>query len=980
MKWQLSIYCFFFLSLAFAQKNDEDRFAIPKKDSVKIYDYKLKVSQLINPRPDSALYYIQKIERLSNSKDYMVGKAESYYLYASYYRRTQKIDTAIVFYNKLFDLSVKSGYVKGESLALNGLCRMNYLLGNLDVAIQACQDCLKYRDAITDGRETIIPDTHLALASTYIRKNELQPAIQNLLIVDSIHNSTPLRPDIIAAAFQSLGTIYTDLKDYSTAESYYVKANDEFKKLPPNAASFYMQTTNRHLGEVYYYQEKYAAADSLLSSSRTFFKAIKDERTLSEINTSLGLVKIKTTQLDEAETLLNEALELNKNNIFDYEASQSGIELAKLFLLKNQPSKAISTLEDVWTYNEGNQNTGIEEQVLRLASQAYAQQGAYTEAYENLNRANKIKDSLNEVQSAERIKEIEGIYQTERRDREIALLTSQNQLAEQQKKNQRTLLLGGMVLTSFAGIFFFFQYRNRQKTNRKLKELDAAKSTFFANISHEFRTPLTLIKGPVEDQLNSSKLTSSQRRNLVAAQNNTKRLESLVDQLLALSRLESGHLKLQVQPGNLPQFLKAQAEAFLFAANQKQLDFIIKVPQDQKQDWFDRDALEKVFANLIGNAIKYTPEKGSIEIFGARSKDIFDIAITNSSEDLTEEERNKIFDRFYQTHSQNIGSGIGLALTKELVELHKGIIFMPKTNLGFTSFGIEINTSKNTYAPNERLVAELQEANLFQDAPPTELLDGSGITAHDAPLLLVVDDNRDIRNYIASIFETSFRVHTAVNGKEGFDMALALVPDIIISDVMMPEEDGFTFTKKVKEHELISHTPVILLTAKSDDSDKLGGLEIGADAYITKPFSSQLLKATADNLLESRRVLQQRFAQEVILKPQEISVSSADEKFIERIQAVFDEKLTNPDFTAEQFGKEMGVSRMQLHRKLKALTGQSTSEFIRSQRLFLATQLLKEKKISISEIGYTVGFNDPSYFTKCFRQEFGISPSEFVSV
>lgn len=973
------IFYFLFISLGFGQEDTSDRFSIPKEDSIFIHQQKVIVSQLINPKPDSSLYHIKKIEQFSIEKNNFIGKTESYYLYASYYRRVQKPDSAILYFNKLLDLSNSKNYIKGKSMALNGLCRLNYSLGNIDIAIEDCLDCLKLQDSITEGFNNIIPDTHIALASAYIRKNELQTAITNLLIVDSLHNVAPLRPDIIAAAFQSLGNIYTDLKQYNTAEVYYLKANEEFKKLPENAAAYYMQTTNRHLGEVYYYKGNYKEADSLLTGSREFFAMIKDERTLAEINTALGLLNIRTNNYDEAESFLKEALELNKNNIFDYEASQSGIELAKLFLLKKEASKAIGTLEDVLEFNKGNKNSSIDQQVFELASKAYAQQNKYDQAYGNLQKANRIKDSLSELQSAEKIKEIEGIYQTEKRDREIELLTSQNKLAEQQKTNQRNLLLGGLVLTSFAGIFFFFQLRNRKKTNRKLKELDTAKSTFFANISHEFRTPLTLIKGPIEDQLMATQLNPSQRRNLLAAQSNTIRLESLVEQLLALSKLESGNLKLQVQPGNLPQFIAAQAEAFSFGAGEKQINLSINLKEDEQLDWFDRDAMEKTLFNLIGNAIKYTPENGTIEIAASRQNSSVVIVVTNSGNDLSSEEQEMIFERFYQTSSQNTGTGIGLALTKELVELHKGTISMPVTQKGHTCFKVELPTAKNNYTASEILLEELQQ---IQHSPVLMALNGMEspvLASEDAPVILIVEDNKDIRNYVASIFENTFKVEFATNGEEGFTKALEVVPDIIISDLMMPKVDGFSFIKKVKEHELTFHIPVILLSAKTEDSDRLKGLETGADAYITKPFNSQVLVGTVSNLLETRRTLQQRFAQEVILIPKDISISSADEKFIERLQTVFDKQLTNPQFTAELFGKEMGVSRMQLHRKLKALTGQSTTEFIRSQRLKLAVQLLKENKISISEVGYTVGFNDPSYFTKCFKQEYGTSPSDYFS-
>ncbi|NND62940.1 MAG: response regulator [Flavobacteriaceae bacterium] len=980
MRLLFGLLFFLFVSLTWGQNETNSIFKIPSEDSTTIYNYKLKVSQLINPKPDSALYYIQQIQSLSYEKDYIVGKAESYYLFASYFRRIQQPDSAITNFNALYQLSNESGYTKGKSLALNGLCRINYLQGNLDVAIKACKDCLLMKDSITEGYYNIVPDTHIALASAYIRKNELQPAISNLLVVDSIHKKQPLRPDIIAAAFQNLGNIYTDLKDYSTAEEYYLKANEEFKKLPESAANFYMQTTNRHLGEVYYHQEKYSEAETLLLSSRDFFGAIKDERTLAEINTYLGLLNRDLGNLDKAERFFQEALDLNKRNIFDYEASQSGIELSKLYLERNNTSNAIETLNEVLDLNKGNKNSAIDLQVLELMSVAYANRNNYSSAYESLQKATQIKDSLNEIQSAERIKEIEGIYQTESRDREIELLTSQNELAEEQKRNQRNLYLGGLLLTTFTGIFFFFQYRNRQKTNRKLKELDTAKSTFFANISHEFRTPLTLIKGPIEDQLASEKLSPSQRKNLRTAKSNTQRLESLVEQLLALSKLESGNLHLSVQPGNLAKFVKAQAMAFGFAMEEKNIEFEISVKETDANHWFDRDALEKILFNLLGNAVKYTPEGGKIELSTVQSNGYYSISVKNSGIYLNPSERDSIFSRFYQTDPQNPGTGIGLALTKELAELHKGTIRVESEEDGpFTQFNLQLPTSRESYKDDEILSEILQTSEEIPVEPTEELVENEALFPNEnAPILLVTDDNKEIREYVGSIFDSSFLVQYAEDGQSGFELASKLIPDIIISDVMMPKLDGFQFTSKVKEHELTSHIPVLLLTAKIEDESKLKGLETGADAYVTKPFSTSYLKATVENLLENRRKLQERFTQEVILTPKDIAVSSADELFLERLQKVMDEHITNSQFSAEIFSSEMGVSRMQLHRKLKALTGQSTTEFLRSQRLKLAANLLREGKISVSEVGYTVGFNDPSYFGKCFKKEYGCTPTEFV--
>ena len=398
-------------------------------------------------------------------------------------------------------------------------------------------------------------------------------------------------------------------------------------------------------------------------------------------------------------------------------------------------------------------------------------------------------------------------------------------------------------------------------------------------------------------------------------------------------------------------------------------------------DWFDRDAIEKVLFNLLGNAIKYTNDGGTVTISGKRKDSSYSLSVHNTGNYIPEGKQQKIFERFYQSDPENPGTGIGLALTKELVELHKGTISLESSEAKGTKFEVNIPVDKEQYAENEILSRELQKIELdsYEEITSEEIVDSHTTTPDDAPILLIADDNAEIRAYVSSIFESMYQIYTADTGRVALNLSSEKIPDVVISDVMMPDLNGFELTEQLKESEITSHIPVVLLTAKSDDADKLEGTRSGADAYVTKPFNAQLLKATVSNLIENRRKLQSRFSQEVLLRPKEISISSADEQFLERLQKVMDENLTQPDFSADRFSKEMGVSRMQLHRKLKAITGQSTSEFLRSQRLKLAYNLLKEKKANISEIGYTVGFNDPSYFTKCFKQEFGASPTDYFA-
>lgn len=977
MRVLLSILFLPFAISAFGQNNQQVKNPVGK-DSITLSNYRLKVAQTINVYPDSALVFIKKFEAFSAKGKYANSLADADYLYAQYFRRIQKPDSALFFFKKMIAKSTKTKYNRGLAMGYNGLCRTYYLIGEIDKAIESCNKGLAYTKDFEDTGNVILADTQNALAIAYSRQNKMEKAISHLLVVDSIQKKEPLRADIIAAAYQSLGNIYLELKEYDSAEAYYIEANNEFKKIPA-AGTFYFNTTNVYLAQVYYHKGQLEKADNLLTKTLAFFEEIKDERTVAEINNYLGLVNFEKGNLEKAETYFQRSLDFQTKNDYNLEASQSSLQLGKLNIQKGKAANAIIFLQSALSLNREIKNGTISQNAHTLLSEAFALQGNFKAAFSNSQIAKKIDDSIQQAQSAEKIKEIEGIYQTESRDKEIALLTTQNELTEQQKKTQRTLLWDVLVLTGIAGTFVFFLFRNRQKTTKKLRELDKAKSTFFANISHEFRTPLTLINGPIEDQLISEKLSQSERKNLKTALRSTQRLKDLVDQLLALAKLESGNLKLNIQNSNMPKFLIAHAEAFLFSCSEKNIQLSLAVENYENEDWFDQDVLEKILYNLMGNALKYTPQNGSIILSGKRMENKFEISVANSGNYIPLNQQEKVFDRFFQTSTKNPGTGIGLSLTKELTQLHKGTITLKSEESGLTEFKVILPVDKSSFDETQIFSEKIEQEPCKTISAFEKINEKEIVLPEDAPVILVADDNKDIKDYVSSIFESTFTVYTANDGTEAFAKAIEHIPDIVISDVMMPEEDGFTFTKHLKEHPLTAHIPVILLTARTQITSKLEGMGIGADAYVTKPFNSQLLKATVENLIENRRKLQRRFAQELVLTPKDIAISSYDEKFLLKLQEVLETHLTNPDFSVETFSTEIGVSRMQLHRKLKALTGQSSTEFLRSQRLKMAAVLLKENKINISEIGYSVGFNDPSYFTKCFKQEFGRAPSDYIS-
>lgn len=545
----------------------------------------------------------------------------------------------------------------------------------------------------------------------------------------------------------------------------------------------------------------------------------------------------------------------------------------------------------------------------------------------------------------------------------------------------------------------------------KLKELDHLKSRFFANISHEFRTPLTLILGPIEHAISkiSNKATKSQLR---TAFHNAHRLLRLINQLLDLSKLEAGGSELKARCRNLIPFLKGVVFTFESLANKKQITLDFTTDYPHLNVYFDAEKLEEVFYNLLSNAIKFTPDGGTVSVtvdnapipprggtWGGVSGFI-QITVSDTGIGIPADRLPHIFDRFYQAtemekatgtlqdRAYQTGTGIGLALARELVELHYGDIAVNSEEGKGTQFIVTLPLGKDHLKEGE-IADEFEKSHLEGEKsvlPPTveahpaseaRIPITSTDSIEDREILLIVEDNPDVRAYIRQHLETNYTIIEAADGADGFEKAADAIPDVMISDIMMPEMDGYELCHALKNDQRTSHIPVILLTAKAGEQNKLHGLKTGADDYLTKPFSSRELSLRVKNLIEQRRKLRERYSREVILKPAEIAITSMDEQFLNRVKEVVEEYLGDEDFTVEELGHEVGMSRVQLHRKLRALTNQSASQFILSMRLQRAVDLMKRDAGTLAEIAYSVGFNTPNYFAKCFRKQFGCAPSEY---
>ena len=515
------------------------------------------------------------------------------------------------------------------------------------------------------------------------------------------------------------------------------------------------------------------------------------------------------------------------------------------------------------------------------------------------------------------------------------------------------------------------QLRLEHEETERLKKLDEFKTKLYTNISHEFRTPLTLISGPIENQLAKTKLSKEDKRELSLVKQNADRLVGLVDQLLDLSMIDSGQRKLTIKQGNLAILLKQLISAFQYKAAEKNIAISSSI-KDLKNVWFDTDIIEKVVSNLLSNSIKYSPESSTIVFEASNQEGVLVLSVINQSDFVGKKDLSKLFQRFYQDNKLSEGVGVGLALVRELVTLSNGTIIANNIDDNKIQFTVSIPIDSSAFEDEVLVFDDQIENKEPQISPQVESVE------RENPLLLVVEDEADIRAFIISIFKNNYQVIEAENGKIDITKALKKMPDLIISDIMMPEIDGIQLCNTLKTNELTSHIPIILLTAKVGEENEIEGVKTGADAYVTKPFKSEKLKIRVEKLIENRRQLQKHFSKTLSIKP-ELSITSTESDFLKRLQTVLDEHITEPDFTSERFGKLMHMSRTQLHRKLKAISGMSASEFIRSQRLKLAIRLLEESDASISEIAYQVGFNTPSYFSKCFKEEYNCTPNEYLS-
>ncbi len=553
-----------------------------------------------------------------------------------------------------------------------------------------------------------------------------------------------------------------------------------------------------------------------------------------------------------------------------------------------------------------------------------------------------------------------------------------------------------IISTTLYFVIRFFRRQARLETelyyehlnNENLQELYQTKLDFFTRISHEIRTPLTLIAAPLENLIQYTAGNNMVNKQLSQIKNNTDRLLRLISELLDFRKIESGNMKVMVAEQNLVSFCKEIFESFKVIASQKNIEYNFNSERGVIPAYFDSSQLEKVFYNILSNAFKYTADGGEISFHIKDEGDYIHISITDNGIGIPEEDQEKIFTNFYQVNSSSAkkeGWGIGLALAKNIIEQHYGDISISSTlhgkdTAGSTSFNVTLNKGKSFF--NEEQVVEGPKVNeaLKVNILPEEVEETikEEETISKEYVILIVEDNEELRAFIRESLAKRYDILESDNGVGGWEIAKEQIPDIIISDVTMPGMDGMELCAKLKNDESTSHIPVIMLTALAASMHQISGLEAGADIYLTKPFSIQVLELSVKNVIASREALKEKFSKQVMLMPRRVEIQSPDEKFLNKLMQLVADHMEDPDFNVTALVTYIGMSQTVLYKKIKALTDMSITDFIKSQRLKRAAQLLQENKMNISEVAYSVGFNDRKYFSKEFKKQFGKAPTEYI--
>ena len=891
-----------------------------------------------------------------------------------------------------------SGYYIGEILSRQG--KYTEALG-------------QYENNINSALKRHMPDqaakTKIMIGNDCLKQGEIGEALEIFNECLDIFLEIGI-PENIALAYGRFGYLHFLLENYPKALEYYqrsieITTNTQLKE---PLADIYFQ-----VGEVYLKTEDFPRAGLHFQKSLDLNLEMGRKNKIADAYNAFGLLYFAEDNLDQAEVYFNYAMNI-RNEIGDQRGlAENYIELAEVHFLKNDLATGMSWCKKGYDLSTELKLRELEMKAAKCLYKANKELGNNSTALQYYERYNTLEDTLSIDEAVRKLQMVE--FKRERTEDSLAMMEAalkaelayeKNLASEKTKRN--TFMFSGigvliLAIALLSRVYFIRKANKRLEEKNKIIEQEKqraeaserAKEQFFNNVSHEFRTPLTLILGPLEESIQKNS-NARIRKNLEIVKRNSARLEKMINELLDLSKLEYGKEKLQARQYEIVKITHDFANNYESLAEFRNVELAFNSDSDACKIWIDLEKFHKILANLISNAFKFSYEGGIVEVnVNTQTPEKVLITVSDKGVGIEEAELPYVFDRFYQgAEKENVhrpGTGIGLALTRELVELHGGTITVESERGQGSVFTVAFLLGRE-HLKDDQIVNEAIQIEPTSLIPDDKLVLRNGFEhavssgmddEPPKPEVLIVEDNPDMRAYIRGILEKDFVIHEAEDGYEGLEYATSSLPDLIISDVMMPRMNGYELAEKLRKDHRTSHIPLIMLTARAALESKIQGLESGADAYLKKPFNAWELSVRVKQLIEKRSKLREYYNQSLSKNEEEKAVDqleSLDQKFMNKARQLVLKHLDNPRLGTTEFAREMALSRIQLHRKLKALTSKTTTEYIRMVRLNQAAHLLRHRTDSVTQIAYQTGFKSLSWFAKSFKKQFGYTPSEYQEI
>ncbi len=930
------------------------------------------------------------------------------------------IPTAITYLNKSLKMDRKLEHFEGIANSLNSLGVMTYIQGDLEQAFDYNTESLKYMKKIGDPKGIAKSLNNRAILYKYL--GDFKKYIETLEQTREIYEEIIPGQRSLAILYNNIGKAYSDLGNYSKALNFILKSMVIHENLGNKKG---MAVTYNNMGYLHEIQGNFEKAAKYMNKSLKLSKEMGDQRGISLAHKTLGLnalsidnnasaldhfsqslkigkkigdkaivspvlryigkVHLSNKNYQEAINFLTKSLDEATTKQLKNEIASTQVVLAEVYFELGQFTEALEHGEKAFDLTNEIISVETTRDVSNILYEIYKSQHRYREALQMNETYYKTRDSINNQENKQLLMQREFEYEYEKKE---ALANQERAAQEKIVREQRrrknfkvnTYIGATALIILFIVVFYANKKISKQRSEaRKVKELEKLKTQFYTNITHEFRTPLTLIVNPLEKLLHKKNYTDREKKQIQTVQNQAGHMMQLVNQMLDLSKMDNDMLRLEKSWGNPSLLVKKIVDAFTALSDEKEVTLQQRLHSETDFAYFDPRLLETIVYNLISNALKFTPKKGTItvalELKTEQSEEMV-LSVSDTGSGMTKQQQQQIFKRFYSDNQNkaSVGTGIGLSLVKEFVDISGGIISVKSEPAAGSTFTIvlpvEVSSKEALEAISLETKADTKKISV-NTSPKTPS------KKQDQPLVLIVDDHPEIRRIILKSLDKTYKVIQASDGVEGLQAAADQIPDIIISDVMMPRMDGIEFIHKLKNNPATNHIPIILLSSKSERIDREIGFKSGAVSYLTKPFYETELIALLNSILQLREKSWEAYKKKNQI-PQHTLADEKDE-VVEKLIQYIKANISNSKLDVDDLCQHVGMSRTGLYRKLKAVTNYSATVFVRKVRLDVAAELLKQPGARISEVAFNCGFNTHSHFSQCFAKEFGMSPKAYMA-